>query len=328
VKVIARVSVLIPARNEAERIGKTLESLLLLSPSPFEIIVLDDNSEDNTREILQVFAQKSSLVKILDGRPLPVGWLGKNFACHQLAQAAEGDYLLFIDADVHLSGNILERLLLHFERQNLDFLSVFPRQEMSSAGEETVVPMMYFLLLSLLPLPLVRRKNHHSLAAANGQMMFFESSVYKRVSPHERVKNKVTEDIETAKLLKSEGYKIDVLLGDEEAECKMYGSLEEAMQGFTKNFYAGFGFNPVFLMGFLFVIGIGQIFSAWEFPLLLPVLLVLTLLHQYFLSRLAKTAYSVFLVWHIPRIFLFHVLAFRSVRAHWLKGNFWKGRRI
>ncbi len=323
-----RISVLIPARNEALRISETLDSLLSLNDLPFEIIVLNDNSEDETPQILNIYQKKNSIIKVISGKSLPENWLGKNFACAQLAAEARGDFLLFIDADVHLSGNILPDLYETLSRSNADFLSIFPRQKLITEGEKLAVPMMLYILLSLLPFALVRRKNHGSLSAANGQLMFFRQNVYQKYAPHEKVKSCVTEDIEIAKYLKKNGLTVDVLLGDERCECRMYASLKEATDGFSKNFFAGFSYNVFFLLFFLSSIGIVPLLSAVFVPETLLTLCVFIFIHAIFLAKLSQASFCLYFCRHIPRVFLFHYLAILSVFRYFKKKNQWKGRAI
>src|SRR5690606_28081384 len=133
---------------------------------------------------------------------LPKGWLGKNNACHNLAQHAKGKYLLFLDADVRVGDSIIKNTVSFTKKHKLGLLSIFPMQIMETLGEQSTVPNMNYILLSLLPLLLVRNTNFSSLAAANGQFMHFHAEIYPQTLPHQRMKNSKVEDIKIARFYK------------------------------------------------------------------------------------------------------------------------------
>ncbi|MCA9982582.1 MAG: glycosyltransferase, partial [Anaerolineales bacterium] len=160
------VSILIPARNEAAVIGESVQLLSAQGYSQREIIVLDDNSEDGTGSIAQ---QAAGDVRVLTGSPLPAGWMGKNWACHQLAQHAQGDILLFTDADVRWQPGALAAVVDLFERTEADLLTVWPTQITVSWGERLTVPLIAMTVLAYLPVQLAHDFYHPLAAAANGQ---------------------------------------------------------------------------------------------------------------------------------------------------------------
>ena len=169
-----RVSVLIPARNEAAVIGDTVRALLNQSHLNLELIVLDDGSTDGTAEIARAAAEgDDARLRILTGQPLPDGWFGKNWACAQLAEAAASDVLLFTDADVQWSAEGVAAALALLERSGAGLLSVWPTQKTVTWGERLVVPLMAFVILGYLPWPLVGRTRFAVFAAANGQCLLF-----------------------------------------------------------------------------------------------------------------------------------------------------------
>ncbi len=123
-----RLSILIPARNEENNIGKCLDSILKQSFSNYEVIVLDDESTDSTSAIVEQYAVKDDRIKLIKGKPLPKGWLGKNWACHQLAKNAKGNLLFFVDADIRLAENAVASAINNYKKNNVKMLSVFPTQ--------------------------------------------------------------------------------------------------------------------------------------------------------------------------------------------------------
>lgn len=235
------VSILIPARNEEETIGTLLEQLTTLEYSAFEIIVYNDNSTDNTESIIEHWAGRIPHIKIINEQQLPQGWLGKNHACHQLAQAATGDILLFLDADVSVKKDIVKRSVSHFRKHELHLLSIFPKQIVKSFGEKISVPIMNWILLSLLPLSYVRKSKNDAFSAANGQFMMFKTVTYKAIWPHEKCKSDSVEDIAIIRLFKRNNLTSDTRLGDNDISCRMYNGLDDAIEGFTKNIFQFFG---------------------------------------------------------------------------------------
>ncbi len=241
----ALVSVLIPARNEAGQLPDLLKGLALQHHNNLEIIVYDDNSEDETWDVIQRFVTEDSRVRSVKGLSLPAGWLGKNHACHQLAVNAKGDYLLYLDADVRTGPSLITDLLTHSKRHNLDLLSVFPVQQMLTMGELISVPLMNRILISLLPLPLSRLSKMSSLSAANGQCMFFKAGSYHSHQFHQLMKEETVEDIRISREMKRLGMRTEVLLSDGQIQCRMYTGYLEAVKGFARNFHHFFGKSEV-----------------------------------------------------------------------------------
>ena len=135
-----KLSILIPARNEAAVIGQTIRALLAQTYTNFELILLDDQSDDGTGTIATQAANGDARFRLLAGTPLPPGWLGKNWACHQLSQAATGNYLLFADADVRWAPEPLAALLSLAQTEQADLLTVWPTQQTECWPERLVVP--------------------------------------------------------------------------------------------------------------------------------------------------------------------------------------------
>lgn len=237
------VSVLIPARNEEMNIGKLLSSLVHQSHHQLEIWVYNDHSTDNTAQIVEKYSANYTRIHLKNGNSLPSGWLGKNHACHNLSQVAKGTYLLFIDADVKLAPHAIENALKTAKRHKTSLLSVFPQQQMHSIGEKLSVPLMNWILLTLLPLVAVRKFKFPSLAAANGQFMLFRTTDYSHW--HEKVKNNAVEDIAIMRKMKEEGLKTAVFLGKNDISCRMYTNFEEAANGFSKNILSFFGNSKI-----------------------------------------------------------------------------------
>ncbi|NUQ81745.1 MAG: glycosyltransferase [Bacteroidetes bacterium] len=228
------VSVLIPARNEETTLPSLLKTLSQ-SAGIHEILVLDDHSTDQTAAVVKQWQKTDPRIRLLNGKPLPAGWLGKNHACYQLAAEATGELLLFVDADVRPAPTAIHATIQQLVSNNLDMVSVFPHQQMVTLGEKLTVPIMHHILQSLLPLPLVRNTRESSLAAANGQWIVIRKQVYQQLKLHETLRNQIAEDIAMARLMKQSGFRVDCLVSDGLISCRMYSGWNEALNGFTKN---------------------------------------------------------------------------------------------
>ncbi|ACO47785.1 glycosyltransferase family 2 protein [Deinococcus deserti] len=222
-----RVSVLVPARDEAPNLRLNLGGVL--GQEALEVLVLDDDSRDETSEVAAGLG-----ACVLRGQPLPPGWNGKTWACHQLSRAAQGDFLLFTDADVTWSPGALNALLAEQERTGADLLSVFPRQANVTPGERLLTPLVDHVLLTLLPAPLLRVR-HRLASAANGQVMLFRREAYTRLGGHAAVQNHLLEDVALSQHVKAAGGRVSVALGRDLISVRMYRSYPESVRGFGKN---------------------------------------------------------------------------------------------
>jgi chlorobactene glucosyltransferase len=252
------ISVLVPARNEARNIAPCVRSLLSQDYPNFELIVLDDHSEDGTAEIIRELGVNESTKphRLLKGNPLPAGWTGKGWACHQLAGAASGQFLFFTDADTEHAPGTLSALLAYAERQRADLLSAWPRLLTRTWGECLVIPMILFLGLVMYPhwlllflqerprlaarLPASFRR---MLGAANGQSMFFRRSAYEKIGGHASLSDHLVEDVALGRAVASrmgEGMRLFNCDALQFSTCRMYRSFPEVWEGFTKNMRAAF----------------------------------------------------------------------------------------
>ena len=207
------VSILVPARNEERGVEACVESLCTQHYPNTEVIVLDDGSTDATPEILRRLQVKHENLRVITGTPLPEGWVGKSWACHQLSQEAKGAFLLFTDADtVHGPETVGAAVTLATE-EHLDFFSLIPFEEMGTYAEHVVIPMVHVLYFSYLPNALIIRDPRTSLSAANGQFMFFKREAYEAVDGHRSVHDALVEDVFLAKVVKAAGKRIALVDG-------------------------------------------------------------------------------------------------------------------
>ncbi len=319
-----RISVIIPARNEEANIGAILGDLAAQSYTNLEIIVVNDESTDRTAEIVQKFPD----VILVNAEKKDSEWLGKNYACYLGARRAKGKYLLFLDADVRLGTNAIASTVGYYEQSGVVFLSVFPRQLMNSTGVYRVVPLMNYILLSLLPLPLVRLAPFVSMAAANGQFMLFDHELYTALEPHKRYRSEKVEDIHISRYYKRSGYRIACVTGNSDISCTMYDTYDQAMEGFSKNVFAFFGNSVV--AGLLFWV---ITFSGIVWMLVLPWYAALIYLAALAATRLMISVTSRQSVWtnlrmHYIQLWTLGQLMFKSIHHQRNKNYTWKGRTI
>ena len=323
------VSVLIPVRNEEKNIGSLLSDLLQAGDNFREIIVFDDESTDGTAEVVSKIASADSRVHLLTSAGLPEGWLGKNHACHRLALEARGQFLLFLDADVRISKGLIDKMVNYVKKKKLDLLSIFPTQEMTGWQEKITVPNMHYILLSLLPLPLVRLAPFSSLAAANGQCMLFRSETYREMMLHEKFRSSRAEDIEIARYLKTQKHKVSCITGVAEIQCRMYHNLGEAVSGFAKNvtFFFGNSYVLATLFWLVTTLGILPVLIAGSTKILTTYLL-LVVLTRVFVSLAAGQSVLQNLLLLIPQQWMLGAFIYQSAVNNTKKQFRWKERTI
>lgn len=248
----AKISVCIPARNEEKTISNLISSLLVQTDMNFDIHVLDDESEDQTPQILRSYKKKApKKLYIHSGKPKPEDWYGKPWACHQLGEAADGEILLFLDADTQLKPTAVRNIRNSIEYYHLDMLTVWPQQILESFWEKVVIPLIYYGLNTILPVIYVYRKPRwmpqffynnftSNFAAANGQCIAFTKQAYQKIGGHSSVKKEIVEDVKLAKQAKNHDLKLRMFSGVDSVSCRMYTSHSEMFNGLRKNFLAGF----------------------------------------------------------------------------------------
>ncbi|WP_319499495.1 glycosyltransferase family 2 protein [uncultured Draconibacterium sp.] len=323
------VSILIPARNEEQNIGHLLQDIQQQEWQNFEALVFNDQSTDKTAEIVDVFTKTDQRFQLFNSNGLPEGWLGKNYGCYQLAQKAKGSYFLFLDADVRISGAIISGTIAKMQKHNLGLLSIFPKQNMYTLGEYLTVPIMNFILLSLLPLVFVRVLPFSSMAAANGQFMLFDAKTYRNNQPHQTFRDNKVEDISIAQSFKKNGIRIACLSGNPSISCRMYSSFNDAINGFSKNVIMFFGnsgllavlFWLITTLGFIpILIGLPKAFVFTYFFMLVAIRLFISVVsHQNPLKNLLLA---------IPQQVVLGIFLIKAFLNKSKKAYQWKGRTI
>jgi glycosyltransferase involved in cell wall biosynthesis len=234
------VSVLIPARNEESNLAACLESALRQGATVGEALVYDDHSTDATPRILADYAARDVRVRAAASRPLPSGWLGKNFACARLAEEARGEWMLFLDADARLADGAVERMLEEAHRRGVTLLSAWPSLTMSSFWEKALMPMLNFVVFTLFPAPLSLVRDDPSLGLAHGACILVERASYKAVGGHAAAPDEIFEDQTLARLWRERGRRGLCFDGQGIVDARMYSSLAGIWRGFQKNFFPAF----------------------------------------------------------------------------------------
>jgi GT2 family glycosyltransferase len=237
-----RVSVLVPARNEAHRIGPTITSLLAQQRVPdLEVLVLDDGSDDGTADVVTAEAAGDPRLRVLAGAALPSGWLGKPHACQQLADASSGSVLCFIDADVTLHPVAIASAVALLHTSGLDAISPYPRQLADGLGPRLVQPLIEWSWLTTLPLGIAERSPRPSLVAATGQFFVVTRDAYRRAGGHRAVALDVLDDVGLMRAVKRSGGSGVAVDGSTMATCRMYESWHDLHEGYTKSLWTAFG---------------------------------------------------------------------------------------
>ncbi|MEZ4510931.1 MAG: glycosyltransferase family A protein [Chloroflexota bacterium] len=326
------VSILIPARNEARTIGRAVASLLAQTYANFEVLVLDDQSGDETAVLATQAAKNDPRFRLIRGEPLPPGWLGKNWACHQLAQAARGEVLLFADADVVWELGALTAVVAHFSQHQADLLAVWPTQQTKTWGERLVVPLINFAILCYLPILPVHHTHIPAFAAANGQCLAFRRTAYEAIGGHAALRGNVIEDMAFAQRIKRHRLRLRLADSNRLIGCRMYENWDQVRAGFAKNILAGHSNSILFLLvstlfhWLLFV-------CPWVWLLLGGGWWALGLVLAGVGLRLATAVFTHTEKW-LPSllmplsVFLMTRIAAQAIWWHWHGGGQWKGRTI
>ncbi len=245
------ISVILPARDEARNLPRCLDALLAQTYPAFEIIVVDDGSTDATPQILADYVGRAARIRALAGQPLPSGWAGKPHALHQGVRAARGEWLCFMDADTFAAPELLASALAAAQLFKADLLSLVPEQELGTFWEKVVLPIVFTGMAVGWPAERVNDPTKPD-AIAIGQFVLVRRAAYDAVGGHAAHGSLIVEDKALAQAVKSAGYRIVLGDGAGLVRTRMYHSLGEIWQGFTKNIYLGLRDRlPLLLFGVL-----------------------------------------------------------------------------
>ena len=205
----------------------------------FEIVVLDDQSQDDTTQIVNELAAVDRRVRLVHGLPLPPGWCGKQYACFQLAEHASHNELLLIDADVLLAPDAICRCVMQRKVAGVDLLSGFPRQRVGSFGEALLIPLMHIVLLTYLPIQRMRQRKSPATSAGCGQLFLTSRQAYEQVGGHAAIKASLHDGLTLPRAYRRAGLKTDIFDARDVANCRMYHGWSQTCAGLLKNAHEG-----------------------------------------------------------------------------------------
>lgn len=338
-----RVSVIIPARNEEANIARAVRSLAA-QQGIREILVVDDQSQDRTADILERLKGEVPGLRTIRIQSLPQGWIGKTYALATAARLTTGEWLLFTDADTeHLPGS-LAALLERAENEHADLLSVSPGQQTPTWWERSVIPLVCAHLARLYRFEEVSDAGS-PLAAANGQYVLIRRPAYERAGGHEALRGEILEDVELARRVKAGGSRLVFLAGAAWVRTRMYRTFPEMWRGWTKNLYLLYGRNfgrmlrtfaeillldlaPPFGFLTLCLLVAGGRGSAATGLGMVGCFLVAVSRQWSYSQALSRLGFDPHLAnYQILGVGLFGLLLLNSARAYRLKGSVqWKGR--
>jgi chlorobactene glucosyltransferase len=338
--VLPPVSILVPARNEAQNIKACVESLLLQDYPDFEVVILNDQSTDSTSRILSELKRSNPQLRVLEGTPRPEGWLGKPWACHQLYEAAIGELILFTDADTRHAPNALRDSVSALIVEKADLVTAFPKEEVVSLGERLLVPAMGWGIFTFIPLRLVQKMRIPSLCITIGQFMLFRRSAYDAIGGYEAIQSELVDDICLGRKIMSSGLEWRFMDGTHHVTCRMYKSFWEAVGGFSKSLFAVFDYRilPFFVgwavVGTVFILPVVALVSRWvRYPLTsMPLdyaagsVVLSILLYTVAYRRFRFPAYLVF--YYPLSLALFIAVAMRSFFQAARGTSTWKDREL
>lgn len=297
------VSIIVPARNEERNIRRCVQSLLEQDYANYEVIVVDDESTDNTGRILDELAAshpQGNRLWVLRLRDLPAGWAGKPHAIHMGRQEAHGEWLLFTDADTWHAPTALRSSLTQAICEQADLLTLGTAQELPAFWDKVLMPMAYLGISMLYPAKLVNDPRS-KLALANGQYILIRGAVYDKLGGYARpeLRGTLVDDRDLARTIKEHGYKLRLVDGRELVSVHMYQGLSDIWRGWRKNVYLGNRGGIIF-----FVLQLIALPMVSVVPFLLP-------LFAYIISKRRKKGISSAEVQAAATLELSSLLAYR-----------------
>jgi chlorobactene glucosyltransferase len=252
------VLICVPARNEAANIGACVRAVLASEAVDLQLIVVDDSSTDDTAKLASQAAAGDERFTLLSGRAPPKGWAGKSWALVQAAADADRPFLLFLDADVEIHPRTVHSCLAQAEVERLDLLSLFGSWRLESFWELVVVPVVGWFVRGATNLERVNDPSHPD-AFANGQLILVRREAYEQIGGHRAVQGEVLEDVRLAEVFVKHAKRIMLLYAPWSFRARLYRSLTEIVEGYTKNFYEGMGRRPLVALGLALFTIIGSL---------------------------------------------------------------------
>jgi glycosyltransferase involved in cell wall biosynthesis len=325
------VSVIIPARNEERHLEEALSSVLALDYPGFELVVLNDRSDDRTGEILNRMAQQYPQLRVRHIEALPAGWLGKNHALYEGAKTATGEILLFTDADIVMGPETLRRTVAYFQAQALDHLALMPEIQTRSVALSLFMNAfsVYFALYSR-PWQVSNPKSKAFIGI--GAFNMIRHAVYEQIGTHQAIALRPDDDMKLGKLVKTRGFRQAAGNGLGLLQVEWYASLTELVQGLMKNAFAGLEYNVLLVLGGLiaqFCFGVWPVWAlfvthglAWWLNLLSVALMQLLCFTN---ARSAGLNRASGLFFPLSSLLMMYIVLRSTVITLWQNGIHWRG---
>lgn len=333
-----KVSIIVPARNESRIVAQALQSLLGQDYPNFEIILIDDHSEDDTFAIASALAEHDSRLRAIRSSELPGDWRGKAWANQQGAAFAKGNWLLFTDADILYHPSALRLALATAQKEKLDFLSIVPHMQCDAFWSRVILPGFAIILNMVRP---IHQSNNpsDSTALAAGGFILTKTLIFRHENGYHRVRESMAEDVRLAELYKSEGYKIRTYLTRSELlVTRMYDSFAGLWDGLSRHAFEGSNYSAVRMCAAIAgayllivapaVLGILALVFGWQtiaFLCAFPILSMAAV--QIRCNRFFKVSSLYFFSFPVTTA-LYGLIMMNSMLSYYLGGgNHWKGRR-
>jgi chlorobactene glucosyltransferase len=332
-----KISILIPARNEAENIERCLMSLVRQSYSQYELIVLDDNSTDNTAKIIKRLQVEYPKIKLISGKELATGWHGKAFAMQQLLEAATGEYLLFVDADTVHHHDMAAFSVSNMLEKNADLMSGYTKHSMRNWGERLIVPTIYLMMAMVFPFFLIKSSKFARNSFAIGMYMMYRKQTLTDIGGFAVVKNEINEDIMMARIFKKHQKITTFIDAKSMITTNMYNSFKAAYRGISKNIFPAADkniFESTLIVVLIFAIFLLPILLFTEslligvvnYKLLLPIMLMLCMWFLVLMNRQHPVIYT--LTCPIMMAILLCITITSTKKIAFGKGVLWKDRFV
>ena len=334
------VSVLVPARNEETNISKCLNALLKQKYRLLEIIVLDDGSDDHTADLVSKFAESSLRLKLLSGLPLPEGWTGKNWACHQLSQDASGDFLLFIDADTILSEDSVSNALIESMDHSVDLLTVMPNRVSSCVIEWLMYPFIDWVSFCWLPMYMAGKSKSLNLSATFGQFVMFTREAYNITGGHKAIAVNPLDDFELGRMVKRHGLRWMLFGCTNSVKVLSYQGNLDAFKGVSRSVFPTLYYRVSILMLLVFglilftllpptTIVLNAMAYSQESHFLFMAFVSLAMLTISWIIVCRKFHHSLLTLPFYPvSVILMVLVAFHSLISYSFGATTWKNRKI
>jgi chlorobactene glucosyltransferase len=329
------VSILVPARNERETIGGCVGRLLAQTYPNLEVIVLDDNSVDGTADV--VGRIDDDRLQVVTGTPLPDGWTGKNWACHQLSERAGGSVLCFVDADTSLEPEAVASAVAAMHDEGAGLISLLPRAAQGTTAGQVLLPMVTHATFALFPVAAVHRTRNPLLAAAFGPFVMVTRDAYAASGGHAARPAAVVDDVQLSRSVKATGRPVRLLNGTDLVETGWYRRIGEIWTGFSKNAFSALDHNLWVASLVLFVLSplllspfVRVLFGVWEgaVPILAVWQLLLLIANRALTSLVSRDPLWSSVLHPIAVAFWAATLAWSMLLSTTGREVVWKGRAI